>query len=85
MLYLVSSEKMNEHDDDLLIVDTHYDKGLILTVCRQGVVKVWNQKKELIRQIKFNEDIKSALFLNKEPDIVVAHRGQLSVIRAEDY
>lgn len=34
MLYLVSSEKMNEHDDDLLIVDTHYDKGLILTVCR---------------------------------------------------
>jgi hypothetical protein len=48
-------------------------------------VKVWNAKKELIREVKFNETIRSALFLNSSADIVVAHGGQLSVILASDY
>ena len=42
-------------------------------------------KKELIREIKFNEDITQALFLNNEGDIVAAHGGQLSIIYARDY
>jgi hypothetical protein len=48
----------------MLSVDIYYNKGLILTACKEGLVKVWNCKKELIREIKFNDPIKSALFLN---------------------
>lgn len=57
----------------------------MLSACEEGLIKVWNQKKELLREIRFNDPIVSALFLNEEADIVVAHSGQLSIIAAIDY
>ena len=59
----------------MLNVDVYYEKGLMLTACKEGLVKVWNLKKELIREIKFNDPIISALFLNQEADIIVGHGG----------
>jgi hypothetical protein len=66
----------------LLSVDVVQSSGLLLTCCREGLIKVWNEKKELLREIKFNEPVVSAMFLNSQGDIVVGHEGQLSVIRA---
>lgn len=68
-------EKTGEHDDQLMNVDVHLEKGLILSSSADRLVKVWNMKKELIREIKFNEDITQALFLNHKGDIVTAHGG----------
>jgi WD40 repeat protein len=81
----VYSEKMSEHDDALLSVDVHPEKQLILTSAEDGLVKIWNSRKDLLREIKFNEPITQALFLNHDADVVVAHGGQLTVIYAEDY
>lgn len=71
--YSVFSEKMNEHEEEIESVDVHWDKGLILTASKDGYVKIWNTQKDLIREIKFNEDINQALFLNNLADVVVAH------------
>ena len=50
-------EKSNEHEEELKSVDVFYERGFILTSCADGIVKVWNSKKEIIRSIKFNDDI----------------------------
>lgn len=63
-LYRIKTEKVNEHEEPLEMVDVLYNQGLILTSSGDGYVKVWNACKELIRQIKFNEKIKEAVFLN---------------------
>jgi WD40 repeat protein len=77
---------MNEHEEEIESVDVHWDKGLILTASKDGYVKIWNTRKEIIREIKFNEDINQALFLNNLGDVIVAHgSGQISVINAVDY
>ena len=84
-IVLLYSEKMNEHDDEINGLDILYEHGLILSSSVEGMVKVWNSKKELIRSIKFNEEITQAMFLNDQADIVVGHGGQLSIIYAKDY
>jgi hypothetical protein len=68
-------DKTTEHEEPLLNFDVHLEKGLMLSCCEEGLVKVWNSRKELLREIKFNEPIVSALFLNEEADIVIAHSG----------
>ena len=42
---------MNEHDGDLGNVDIYYEKGLILTCSVDGNVKIWNQKKKIVRAV----------------------------------
>ena len=79
------SDKINEHDEELESIDILFDKGILVTSSRDGLVKIWNIKKELLREIKFNEPIFSACFLNSDADLVIGHSGQISVIYAKDY
>ncbi len=76
---------MNEHEEPLETVDILYNQGLILTSSGDGNIKIWNACKDLVREIKFNEDIKEAVFLNDQGDIVIAHGGQVSIVYASDY
>ena len=62
-----------------------YEKGLFVTGGKDGCVKVWNIKKELVREIKFPEPITSVCFLNANVDILVGHVGKVSSILAKDY
>lgn len=56
-------------------IDILFDKGLFVTSSRDGLVKIWNIKKDLLREIKFNEPIYSASFLNSDADLAVGHSG----------
>jgi hypothetical protein len=49
------------------------------------LVKVWNFKKELIREIIFTEPLKSVLFSNQRGDLIVVHGGKISLVSAIDY
>lgn len=60
-------------------------RGLFVTASREGIIKVWNMQKELLREIAFSGAIKSVCFINAKADIAVGHSGQLSVISAKDY
>lgn len=59
--------------------------GLFVTGAKDGLVKVWNIKKELIREIKFPEPITSVCFLNHNADLLVGHVGKVSTVLAKDY
>jgi hypothetical protein len=58
---------------------------LIVSADQDGLIKVWNFKKELMREIKFTEPISAVCFLNEQADLLVAHHGKLSRIFKRDY
>lgn len=56
-----------------------------MTGAKDGLIKVWNIKKEMIREIKFPEPITAVSFLNHRGDILVGHVGKVSSVMAADY
>lgn len=96
--YRLSCDKIDEHEDELQSLDflPSYNEGisvnkviirggLFVTGAKDGLVKVWNMKKELIREIKFPEPITSVCFLNPAADLLVGHVGKVSTVLAKDY
>lgn len=81
----LKNERTDEHDVHITCADAMVQKGLLITGDRQGLVKVWNCKKELIREIKFVEAISSVNFVNPQADIIIGHSGNLSLVKAKDY
>lgn len=59
--------------------------GIFASGAKDGLVKVWNIKKELLREIKFPEPITSVCFLNSDGDLLVGHVGKVSTVLAKDY
>jgi WD40 repeat protein len=84
-LYRLAQDKMDEHEEELASIDMLQSRGLFVTGGRDGLVKVWNIKKQLVREIKFPEPITSVAFLNPEGDILVGHIGKVSSVMAVDY
>jgi len=41
-LYKLSTDKINEHENDLVSIDIHLGKELFVTGGKDGLVKVWN-------------------------------------------
>lgn len=60
-------------------------EGLYVTGGVDGYVKVWNDNKELIREICFPEEINTVSFLNPEWDILIGHGPKVSIILSKDY
>ena len=58
---------------------------MIVSADIDGLIKVWNFRKELLREVKFTEPISAVCFLNENADLLVAHHGKLSRIMKEDY
>jgi len=84
-LFKINCDKQDEHEDELMSVDMLISKGLFVTGGKDGLIKVWNIKKELVREIKFPEPITAVCFFNNEADILVGHVGKVSSVLALDY
>eukprot|EP00347_Sterkiella_histriomuscorum_P023301 403335171 len=84
-LNFFKTEKSEDHDQKLLCIDTLHSHSYFLTVAQDKIVKVWNIKKDLIREIKFTDQITQAVFANQSADIIVAHKGKMSIIYAKEY
>lgn len=74
-----------EHDDPITSVDVTEHLGLQVTVDKEGLIKVWNEMRELVREIKFNDQVSSVAFMSPTQDLLVGHGGKLSRILAKDY
>ena len=66
-------------------MDTLLVHGMIVTGDKDGLVKIWNSKKQLIREIKFVGEINSVAFLNDKGDIIIGHAGNLSRLNYAKY
>lgn len=74
-----------EHEENVTTIDTHSGLKLIVSGDSSGLIKLWNFKRQLIREIKFTEPISAVCFLNQDGDLVVGHKGKVSRILAKDY
>lgn len=84
-MYKIDCDKKDEHEEELMSVDMLQTRGLFVTGARDGLIKVWNFRKELVREIKFPEPITAVCFLNPKGDILVGHVGKVSSVMAGDY
>ena len=58
----VICEKNKEHESHVTCIDCINDKQVFVTGSTDGLVKVWNYKKELIKEIEFHEAVNSVVF-----------------------
>ena len=78
-------DKSDEHEVPITCCDTLPSAGLFVSGDQEGLVKIWDCRKRLVREIKFVEPVNSVAFLNPEADIIVGHSGNLSRLDAKDY
>jgi WD40 repeat protein len=69
----------------IIAVDVFEELGLFVTGGKDGFVKVWDIKKELVREVKFPEAVNAVAFANSECDILVGHLEKVSIISAAHY
>jgi len=84
-LCFVKTDTTFEHEKAVTDLACYSDKNLIISGSLDGYVRVWNLKKELIREIKFPEPIYSVSFLNSQADIIIGHMGKVSTVSHKDY
>jgi len=84
-LVFIRTETSFDHDKKVHDVESFPRLNLFITGSLDGYAKVWNVKKELIREIKFPEKVYSVSFLNPDGDILVGHHGKVSMVSHNDY
>lgn len=82
---ILEPDNSDEHEDAITCFDVLQSKGVYVTGDESGLVKIWNCKKQLVREVKFVEPINSVCFLGGERDIIVGHSGNLSRLDYVDY
>ena len=81
----IRTDTSDDHEGPITDIGTLPAKNLYISGSVDGLVKIWNVKRELIREIKFPEPVETATFLNYEGDILVGHLGKTSSVLAKDY
>jgi len=84
-LVFIRTDTSFDHDRKVHDLEVFPKKNLFISGSMDGFAKVWNIKKELIREIKFPEKVFSVSFLNRDGDILVGHHGKVSMVSHEDY
>lgn len=84
-LCIVKNEAAYDHDQKVTCLDRHPKLGFFASGGEDGLVKVWNSKKELIREIKFPEQVNAVSFLNERGDLIIGHMNKVSTVSIDDY
>lgn len=63
-LRYINNDRSSEHEEHVTSMDIHYGKRLIVTGDTDGLIKIWNYKKELVREVKFTEPVSAVCFQN---------------------
>lgn len=61
-LFVLPTNKENEHDDPIISIDVSEHQNLQVSVDKEGLIKVWNEVRDLVREIKFNDEVASVAF-----------------------
>ena len=81
----IKTDSTLEHEMKVEHLECYPERNLFISASLDGHAKVWNIKKELIREIKFPESVQSATFLDDGCDILVGHQGRISLVSSKDY
>ena len=53
---MLPCRKDNEHDDNIIATDFSESMRVHCSVDKTGLIKVWNEKRHLVREIKFDQE-----------------------------
>lgn len=81
----VICEKNKEHESTVTFIDCIPDQQVYVTGSTDGVVKVWNFKKELIKEIEFHEAVNTVVFMDSSQDLLVGHAGKVTEVKISKF
>ena len=82
---LLETEKSKEHEAPLTGIDYNRKLGLVVSSCKEGMIRIWTLNKKFMREIFFPHGIDSVCFHNNEGDILVSHEKRISLIQYQRY
>ena len=80
-LYKLEYEKIDEHAKGLGGFDFHPLHGLFVSGGPDMTVKVFNLKKQILREIRFPQPVTGIAFSNAKGDLLVGPEEKISLIR----
>ena len=72
-LVYINTEQSFEHEKKVQDFDILESRGLFISGSLDCYAKIWNVRRELIREIKFPEPVFCVSFLNEDGDILIGH------------
>eukprot|EP00826_Nyctotherus_ovalis_P037119 TRINITY_DN3366_c0_g2_i2.p1 TRINITY_DN3366_c0_g2~~TRINITY_DN3366_c0_g2_i2.p1 ORF type:complete len:317 (+),score=87.54 TRINITY_DN3366_c0_g2_i2:68-1018(+) len=84
-LYVVQFLKELDHEKCINSSDSIPSKRLTLTCSDDGALKVWDYKRQLIRQVRFPYKLPYAAFMNFGGDVLTCYQNIVSVIPFATY
>jgi len=82
-LYVVQFVKEYDHEKHINCIDS-LNKHIV-TCADDGLVKIWDYHRYLIKQVKFPYKLDFCGFLNSNGDIAISYQNSISVIRGNMY
>ena len=79
-LYKLPNTKLDEHENGLCGIDYHQKLELFATGGPDQTVKIFNLKKEILKEIKFPQPVSGVVFLNPAGDLMIGHNEKVSVV-----
>ena len=83
-LLFLTTHSMDCHQKGLSSLDYHPHLGVYCSGGLDRMVRVFNKKKELIKEVKFPQPVSCVSFMNKRGDILVGHLTNVSVVMNAD-
>ena len=75
-----SAKSSNEHSSNITSVDILKSKHLICSCGKDQYIRIWNENKVLLSELKLDESLSYGTFLNSAGDVLVGFKSQLFVI-----
>jgi hypothetical protein len=84
MLMKLETNKLNDHNVGMTCSDFHDELNIYVTGGLDQYVRVFNLKKELLKEVLFPQPVESICFMNRHGDMVVGHDTKVSLIKFEE-
>jgi WD40 repeat protein len=72
--------RTSDHEGGLTATDFHPILRLYVTAGLDKALRIWNEKMELLKEVRFPQPIVGARFMNPQGDIIVGHETRTSVL-----
>ena len=77
--------RANDHNEPLTAATISFSNNIIVTADDSGLIKIWTENKQLIREILFPEPPNSLCFIDSRGDLMIGHGNNISLLRAATY
>ncbi|KAJ1512692.1 WD repeat-containing protein 87 [Coelomomyces lativittatus] len=77
--------KIEDHTESISIITYQSPWPWLITLGKDAMIKVWNFKNELLRELVFDQVPSHVCFLNTDCDILLTWEDQIDVIRGQVY